>query len=163
MHTTPGEDIRERLAPVLVPIGRTVLGICLGVVLSMIGIGIAWGLFIFFGGQSSSIWLASLYVGAGLGAGTGCFFAWLRIDGDETLTLLLTAAIIAGAGILGAWGGFEYGSTQEVECCAMPTKSPIYYTALGSVVLANAAAIGVAAFRALHTRQRQTQIQNKVH
>ena len=163
MHTSPDWDIRERLAPVLVPIGRTVLGACLGVVLSMIGIGIAWALFIFFGGQSSSIWLGSLFVGAGLGAGTGCFFAWLRIDGDELLALLLTAAIIVGAGILGAWGGYEYGSTQEIECCAMPTKSPIYYTALGSVVIANAAAIGVAAFRAYLTKQRQTQIQNKVH
>ncbi len=163
MHTSPDWDIRERLAPVLVPIGRTVLGACLGVVLSMIGIGIAWALFIFFGGQSASTWLGSLFVGAGLGAGTGCFCAWLRIDGDELLALMLTAAIIVGAGILGAWGGYEYGSTQEVECCAMPTKSPIYYTALGSVVIATAAAIGVAASRAYFTRQRQTQIQNKVH
>jgi len=129
----------------------------------MIGIGIAWALFIFFGGQSVNVWLGSLYFGAGVGAGTGSFFAWLRIDGDELPALVLTAVIIAGAGILGAWGGFEYGPTQEVECCAMPTKSPIYYTSLGAVALANAVAIGLAAARAYLTRQRQSQIQNKLH
>ena len=128
----------------------------------MVGIAMAWALFIFFGGQSANIWLGSLFFGAGLGAGTGGFSAWLRLDGDELGPLALTATIIIGAGIIGAWGGFEYGSTVEIECCAMPTKSPIYYTALGSTLVANAAALGVAATRALFTKQRQSQIQNKV-
>lgn len=95
----------------------------------MVGIAVAWGIFIFFGSQSITLWLGSLYFRAGLGAGFGGFFAWLRTEGDESVALILTAVIIVGAGILGAWGGYEYGSTQEIECCAMPTKSPIYYTA----------------------------------
>ena len=160
---TSDRDIREKAGPFLVPIGRTVLGACLGIVLCMIGIGVAWGVFIFFGSQSVNIWLGSLFFGAGLGAGIGCFFAWLRIDGDATLALLMTAVIIIGAGILGAWGGFEYGSTVEVECCAMPTKSPIYYTAMGATVLANAAGLLIAAARAFLTKYRQSQIPNEVH
>ena len=160
---SPDRDIREKVGPFLVPVGRAVAGACLGVVLSMTGIAVAWGLFIFFGSQSVNIWLGSLYFGAGLGAGIGGFVAWLHLDQENSLILALTAAVIVGVGILGAWGGFEYGSTQEVECCAMPTKSPIYYTALGSVFAANASAIGVAAIRAVLTKPRQSQIHNKVH
>ena len=145
----------------MVPIGRIALGVCLGAVLSMIGIAVAWALFIFFGGQSSLTWLSSLYFGAGLGAGSGAFVAWLHLDQEDNLVLALTAIVVVGGGILGAWGGFEYGSTIEVECCAMPTKSPIYYTALGSTAAANAAAIAVAVFRAVVTKQEQTQYQNR--
>ena len=128
----------------------------------MVGIAIAWALFIFFGGQSANIWLGCLFFGAGLGAGMGGFAAWIHLDRENAPVLALTAAVVVGAGILGAWGGFEYGSTQEVECCAMPTKSPIYYTALGSTVVANAAGVAVAAVRAYLTRKRQPQIQNAV-
>ena len=163
MQYSSDKDLREKLGPFLVPIGRIALGVCLGVVLSMVGIAIAWALFIFFGGQSANTWLASLYFGAGLGAGTGGFVAWLQLDREENLVLALTAVVVVAAGILGAWGGFEYGSTIEVECCAMPTKSPIYYTALGSAAGANAAGIAVAVIRALIDKQTRSQIQNKVH
>ena len=163
MYKAPDRDIREKVGPYLVPIGRTAAGIGLGIVLSMLGIALAWGLFLFFGSQSVNIWLGSLYLGAGLGAGIGGFFAWLRVDGDDNWTLVIAAVIITGAGVLGAWAGFEYGSTREIECCAMPTKSPLYYTALGSDALANVAAIGVAAVRAVLARQKQSQIQNRVH
>lgn len=124
------------------------MGVCLGVVLSMTGIAIAWALFIFFGGQSATTWLWSLFAGAGLGAGTAGFLAWLQLDRENPRILGLTAVVILGAGILGAWVGFEYGATQEIECCAMPTKSPVYYTALGSTAVANAAGVVVALVRA---------------
>ncbi len=156
-------DIREKLGPFLVPVGRTVAGVVLGVVLSMIGIAIAWSLYIFFGGQSIATWLASLFFGAGLGAGIAAFVAWLHIDRETSMVLGLTALVVIGAGIAGAWGGYEYGSNQEIECCAMPTTSPIYYTALGSAVLANVAGLAFAAGRAYLTRKRQTQFPNAVH
>lgn len=162
MQKSPGGDIRDKVSPFLVPVGRIILGACLGVVLSMIGIGVAWGLFLFFGSQSITIWFWSLYFGAGLGAGVGGFFAWLRVDGDESLALALTAAITIGAGILGAWGGLEYGSTVEVECCAMPEKSPVYYTALGATAAANVAGLLIAAARGYRARYRQSQSLNKV-
>ena len=151
------------MGPYLVPIGRTTAGVLLAVVLSMFGIAFAWGLFIFFGLQSIEWWLGSLFAGAGLGAGAGGFFAWLNIDRENGRVLVITAAVTIGAGILGAWGGFEYGSTIEVECCAMPTKSPIYYTALGATAGANAAGLALAAIRAFLGKKGQTQIHNAVH
>ena len=151
------------MGPYLVPVGRTVIGLTLGVVLSMIGIALAWSLYIFFGGQSIDTWLASLFLGAGVGAGTAAFVAWLHLDRENGRVLILTALFVVGVGIAGAWGGYQYGSNQEVECCAMPTVSPVYYTALGSSVVANAAGIVFAAARAFITRKRQTQFHNAVH
>jgi hypothetical protein len=129
----------------------------------MIGIALAWSLYIFFGGQSIDTWLASLFLGAGVGAGTAAFVAWLHLDRENGRVLILTALFVVGVGIAGAWGGYQYGSNQEVECCAMPTVSPVYYTALGSSVVANAAGIVFAAARAFITRKRQTQFHNAVH
>jgi hypothetical protein len=126
----------------------------------MIGITIAWSLFVFFGGSSVEAWLSSLFFGAGLGAGIAAFVAWLHIDRENGLVLGLTALVVIGSGILGAWGGYEYGSAQEVECCAMPTVSPIYYTALGSAVVANVAGVGFALARAFVTRKKTTQYHN---
>ena len=163
MQYSHDRDIREKVGPYLVPVGRTVAGVVLGVVLSMIGIAIAWSLYIFFGGQSIGTWLASLFFGAGLGAGSAAFVAWLHLDRETSLVLGLTALVVIGAGIAGAWVGYEYGSNQEVECCAMPTKSPIYYTALGSAVVANIAGLTFAAGRAFLTKKRQTQFPNAVH
>ena len=162
MKPTYDRDIMEKLAPFLVPVGRTVAGGVLGVVLSMIGIAIAWSLFIFSGVQSIDVWLGSLFFGAGLGAGVGGFAAWLHLDRENGLVLALSVTIIVGFGVLGAWGGYRYGSTQEVECCAMPTVSPVYYTALGATVVANAAAIAIAALRAYLTKKWQPEIQNAV-
>ena len=136
------------------------IGVTFGVVLSMIGIAIAWSLYIFFGGQSIQTWLASLFFGAGLGAGTSAFVAWLHLDRENGWVLISTAAFVVGAGIAGAWGGYEYGSNQEVKCCAMPTVSPVYYTALGSAVVANAAGIVFATARAFITKKRRTQFHN---
>ena len=146
----------------MVSVGRSVAGGVLGVVLSMIGIAIAWSLFIFSGVQSIDVWLGSLFFGAGLGAGIGGFAAWLHLDRENSLVLALSVTIIVGFGVLGAWGGYRYGSTQEVECCAMPTVSPVYYTALGATVVANAAAIAIAALRAYLTKKWQPEIQNAV-
>lgn len=163
MHSSPNRDLRERLGPFLVPIGRTVAGVVVGVVLSMTGIAVAWSLFIFFGGQSVEAWLSSLFFGAGLGAGIGAFVAWLHLDRENSLVLGLTALVVIGSGIAGAWGGYEYGSAQEVKCCAMPTVSPVYYTALGSAVVANIAGVAFASARALLTRKRPTLFHNAVH
>ena len=163
MQSRYDRDLREKVGPYLVPVGRTVIGLTLGVVLSMIGIALAWSLYIFFGGQSIDTWLASLFLGAGFGAGTAAFVAWLHLDRENGRVLVLTALFVVGVGIAGAWGGYQYGSNQEVECCAMPTVSPVYYTALGSSVVANVAGIVFAAARAIITRKRQTQFHNAVH
>lgn len=157
------KDFWEKMEPFLVPFGRLIAGVVLGVVLSMIGIVIAWSLYVFFGGRTIEVWQASLFFSAGLGAGIATFAAWLHIDRENGWVLALTALVVLGAGILGAWGGYEYGAAQEVECCAMPTVSPVYYTALGSAVVANVAGVVFAATRAILTRKRPIQIQNLVN
>ena len=162
MKPTYDRDITEKLAPFLVPVGRTVAGGVLGVVLSMIGIAIAWSLYIFSGVQSIDVWLGSLFFGAGLGAGVGGFAAWLHLDRENGLVLALSVTIIVGFGVLGAWGGYRYGSAQEVECCAMPTVSPVYYTALGATVVANAGGVAFAVARAFLSRKKGTQFHNAV-
>jgi len=153
----------EKTSPFLIPLGRSIAGVVIGVVLSMIGIALAWSLYVFFGGSSIELWRASLYFAAGGGAGTAAFVAWLHLDRENGWVLALTAIVVMGAGMIGAWGGYEYGAAQEIECCAMPTVSPVYYTALGSAVIANVAGVAFAAGRAIWTRKRQTQIHNAVN
>ena len=157
MRSPSQRDLRERLEPFLVPVVRTIAGVTLGVVLSMTGIAVAWSLFVFFGGRSVETWLGSLFLGAGLGAGISAFAAWLHLDRENNLLLGLTALVVIGAGIGGAWGGYQYGSAQEVKCCAMPTVSPVYYPALGSAVIANLAGVTFASARAFLTKK------NKLH
>tara|TARA_B100001765_G_scaffold70262_1_gene42645 strand:- start:692 stop:1195 length:504 start_codon:yes stop_codon:yes gene_type:complete len=147
------KDIREKVGPIVVPVGRSVIGVVFGVVLSMIGIGIAWSLFIFFGFESIDVWKGLLYFGAGFGAGTGAFVAWLHLDRENGWVLLLMAAVVVGAGVVGSFGGFQYGEAQEVRCCAQPTVSPLYYTALGASVVANVAGVVFAATRAFMTKR----------
>ena len=106
-------DIREKVGPYLVPVGRAAVGVALGVVLSFMGIAIAWGLFIFFGVQSLDVWLGSLYSGAGLGAGTAAFVAWLHIDRETGLVLMATAVVVVGAGIVGASCALEVGPDHD--------------------------------------------------
>ena len=163
MGPSSERDLREKLGPILVPVARTVAGVVLGVILSMTGIAIAWSLFVFFGGRSVETWLASLFFGAGFGAGIAAFAAWLHLDRENSFVLSLTALVVVSAGIIGAWGGYEYGSAQEVECCAMPTVSPVYYTALGSAVIANIAGVAFASARAFLTRKRTNQFHNVMH
>ena len=148
------KDIREKVGPILVPVGRSVIGVVFGVVLSMIGIGIAWSLFIFFGFESIDVWKGLLYFGAGFGAGTGAFVAWLHLDRENGWVLLLMAAVVVSAGVVGSFGGFQYGEAQEVRCCAQPTVSPLYYTALGASVVANVAGVVFAATKAFITKRK---------
>jgi hypothetical protein len=137
----------------MVAAGRTLFGVLLAVVLSMAGVGIAWGLYVFFGAVSRTTLLTLFMVGAGVGAGLGGFLAWLRIEGDPWPALLGTALLALLAGIGGAWGGYEFGGRQEVPCCAKADITPVTYTALGATVAANGAALAVSAARRLAARR----------
>ena len=143
----------HRFQPVLVVAARTVLGLLLAVVLSMVGIGIAWGLYVFSSASSRTTLLALFMVGAGVGAGLGGFLAWLRIEGDSRPALLATALLALLAGIAGAWGGYQFGGRQGVPCCAGPAITPITYTTLGATVVANGAALVVGIAREVMSRR----------
>ncbi len=130
------------LGPGLVFLGRAVLGVLLAALLSAIGIVVAWGMFIFWGGVSH----VTLYImtGAGAGAGIGSYAAWLKIDrAPRAFVLAAVALVLILSGIGGAWGGFQFGSTREVACCVGPAIQPVTYMALGAIIVANAAALAV--------------------
>jgi len=132
----------DRVQPVLVLVGRAVLGVLLAAVLSVIGIGIAWGMFVFWGAVSHVTLLLLFMTGAGVGAGIGSFAAWLRIDlAPRTSVLMAVAMVLILAGIGGAWGGFQFGGTREVACCVGPAIGPITYTTMGATIAANGAAL----------------------
>ena len=111
----------------------------LAIVLSMAGLGIAWGLYIFSGAVSKTTLLAMSMVGAGTGGGLGASLAWLRIDRNPPLLLTLMFSLGILGGVLGSWLGYQYGANKEVECCAMPETAPFTYTAFGATIGANAA------------------------
>ncbi len=132
------------LGPGLVFLGRAVLGVLLSALLSVIGIGVAWGMFVFWGAVSHATLLILFMTGAGAGAGIGSYAAWLRIDlAPRRSVLAAVAVVIILAGIGGAWGGFQFGSTREVACCVGPAIGPITYTAFGATIAANVAALAL--------------------
>ncbi len=132
------------LGPGLVFLGRAVLGVLLAALLSAIGIVVAKGMFIFWGGVAIATLLSLSMTGAGVGAGIGSYAAWLRIDRAPPATVLVVVALVLIlAGIGGAWGGFQFGSTREVACCTGPVIKPVTYMALGAIIVANAAALAV--------------------
>ena len=115
----------------------------LGIVLSMMGTAVGWGLFVFSSVQDVDALLWAVTSAAGLGAGVGAVLAWIRLDRETWWSILIKLLTAFVVGIGGAWAGYEFGSQQEVECCAMPDISPITYTAFGATVAANVAVIVV--------------------
>ena len=136
--------------------GRTVLGVLLAATLRVIGIGIAWGMFVFWGAVSHTTLLLLFMTGAGVGAGIGSFAAWLRIDLAPRASLLaVMALVIILMGIGGAWGGFQFGGTREVACCVGPTIGPITYTVIGATIAANAAALAMVLIHGMGLRRQR--------
>ncbi len=146
--------------PVLVLAGRTALGLLLSAVVSVIGIGIAWAMFVFFGAAAHATLLVLFMLGAGLGAGFGGYVAALRVDLAPSVPILLAAGLVLVlAGIGGAWGGFQFGANQEVECCVGPAVTPIAYTAMGATLGANAAALVMAVAHQVKARRGWSKLQ----
>lgn len=148
-----GDSILNRMGAVFLFGGRIALGAGLGLAATVFSIVVAWGLFIFSGSQSLTIWLASLMFSAGLGAGAGTLLAWMQVDRRNNPRRFLTTTLVVIAGTLGAWLGYAYGSNREFECCAMVATSPVYYTALGATLGANITAITISLIREYHGRR----------
>lgn len=49
--------------------------------------------------------------------------------------------VLVLVGIVEAWGDYQFGASQEVECCVGPSITPITYTALGATTVTNAVAL----------------------
>jgi len=143
----------DAIRPALIFAGRTGLGVTLAIVFSMVGIGLAWGAFVFSGAISWEVWFSLAVCGAGIGAGLGGFLAWLRIDGDSRSFILVTISVAVLAGVGGAWGGYQYGANQEVACCARPDIGPLTHTAFGATVAANGVALLLGIVRGVGARR----------
>ncbi len=126
-------------AAILSIAGRAGLGLLLALVLSIVGVWVAWGLYYFFTDAMSKTTRDIMFlVGAGIGAGLGGSLVWLRIDGNSRSTLLLLGVIGLVGGVAGSWAGFNYRAMAEVECCARPQIGIFSYAAFGATLGGNA-------------------------
>ena len=147
----------DSVQAVLIFAGRAGMGILLAIAFSMVGIGLAWGIFVFSSSDSRTVLLSLFMAGAGIGAGLGGFLAWLRIDGNTLPVIIGTVTLALLAGVVGAWGGYQYGAAaaHEVACCAKPEIKPFTYTALGATVVANGVVLLYSLAREIATSRRR--------
>ena len=134
--------------------GRAGLGVLLALVLSMVGIGVAWGLYVFSGAVSRTTLEVMFIACAGIGAGFGGVLAWLRIEGNTPLILIPTMLVALLGGVGGAWAGYEYGVNRDIECCAKPALGASSYAAFGATLAANGVASLLSITREIITRRR---------
>ena len=144
------------LRPFLVFSARSILGLLLAASLGLLGVGIGWGSYVFFGATSRETLLILLLGGGAVGAAGGGFLGWLRLDYNTPVRLISTAAVLLLAAIGGAWGGFQYGASQEIPCCARADITPITYVLLGASLATNVVALALSLTQlALPTLRRQ--------
>ena len=108
-------------------------------ILSMVCLAVAWGLYIFSSSSTRIVWLIMLMAGASIGAGVGAYLGWLKLDRQYWPTTIATVLAAIVGGLLGALVGYDYGVNREIDCCAEPRTGPFTFAALGSAVLANIA------------------------
>ena len=125
--------------------GRSLLGLGMALVFSVLGIILGRMGVLLFGVTSWNGWLAMLIAGAGIGAAFGSVAAWLWLKGLGTRFTISLALIAVAAGVMGSWLAYGYGSGVEGECCASPDMGPIAYAVLGAVISSNVASLVCAA------------------
>ena len=135
--------------------GRAGLGLVLALVLSMVGLVIAWGLFVFSSSGDRIVFMVMNMIGAGIGASIGVNIAWVRMDRQQRTAFVLMALVCLAGGVIGALLGYQYVANREVECCAEPRTSPFIYAAFGATIGANLimylATAATSAVRAIRT------------
>ena len=132
----------ERIRTSLYFVGRIIFGSVLAIVLGVVGIGIAWSMFVFWGASSHTTLLLMFFSGAGIGASSGTFLAWFRVDrlpSFPVMTLMWVLLSILGG--MGAVLGYQFGAKQEVECCVGPALNPIAYMTIGTAIATNVVAL----------------------
>ena len=123
-------------------VGRIMFGLVLATVLGVVGIGIAWSMFVFWGATPHNTLLLLFFSGAGIGASSGTFLAWFRVDRLPSVpVIILWWLLLAVVGATGALLGYQFGSRQAVECCVGPPLNPIAYMTLGTAISTNLVAL----------------------
>jgi len=132
----------EKIRTPLHFVGRIMFGLVLATVLGVVGIGIAWSMFVFWGATSHNTLLLLFFSGAGIGASSGTFLAWFRVDRLPSVpVIILWWLFLAVVGATGALLGYQFGSRQAVECCVGPPLNPIAYMTLGTAISTNLVAL----------------------
>ncbi len=131
----------DRLRPFIGLTVRTFMGMLIGGTFGFLGVGIGWGSFVFFGARSGDTLLLFFIGGASVGAAGGVFLAWLNLDGNSALRLIVTGSLLLLAAAGGSWGGYQFGSVQDVPCCATADVTPITYIVIGAIVATSVAAL----------------------
>ena len=116
---------------------RASLGLGLALVLGMMGLVVAWGLFIFSSSSDRDIFMIMTLAGGGIGAGIGPSIAWMKLDRHNRSALLLTLALCVAGAVIGGLLGYQYGANREIDCCAEPQTTPFLFTAFGAAIGAN--------------------------
>lgn len=129
------------LRPLLGMTVRTLMGLLIGGTFGFLGVGIGWGSFVFFGARSGDTLLLFFIGGASVGAAGGVFLAWLNLDGNSALRLIVMGSLLLLAAAGGSWGGYQFGSVQDVPCCASPDVTPITYIVVGAIVATSVVAL----------------------
>lgn len=130
----------EWLRPSFVLTFRTILGLLLGMTFGFVGVLIGWVSFVFFGATSGTTLLGLFMGGAAIGTAVGVFMAWMTLDGNVASRVIITMGLLVLAAAGGSWGGYQFGSIQEVPCCAKPDVTPITYIVIGSVAVTSVVA-----------------------
>ena len=129
------------LRPLLGMTVRTLMGLLIGGTFGFLGVGIGWGSFVFFGARSGDTLLLFFIGGASVGAAGGVFLAWLNLDGNSALRLIVMGSLLLLAAAAGSWGGYQFGSVQDVPCCATADVTPITYIVVGAIVATSVVAL----------------------
>ena len=131
----------EWLRPLIGLTVRTLMGVLIGGTFGFLGVGIGWGSFVFFGARSGDTLLLFFIGGASVGVAGGVFLAWLNLDGNSAGRLIVMGSLLLLAAAGGSWGGYQFGSAQDVPCCATADVTPITYIVIGAIVATRVAAL----------------------
>jgi hypothetical protein len=131
----------EWLRPLIGLTVRTLMGVLIGGTFGFLGVGIGWGSFVFFGARSGDTLLLFFIGGASVGVAGGVFLAWLNLDGNSAGRLIVMGSLLLLAAAGGSWGGYQFGSAQDVPCCATAGVTPITYIVIGAIVATSVAAL----------------------
>lgn len=131
----------EWLRPLIGLTVRTLMGVLIGGTFGFLGVGIGWGSFVFFGARSGDALLLFFIGGASVGAAGGVLLAWLNLDGNSALRLVVMGTLLLLAAAGGSWGGYQFGSVQDVPCCATADVTPITYIVIGAIVASSVVAL----------------------
>jgi hypothetical protein len=65
----------------------------------------------------------------------------MNLDGNSAVRVIATSALFLLVAVGGSWGGYQYGSVQDVPCCASPDVTPITYIVMGAVLATSVVAL----------------------